>query len=76
MGAGIKGADTAGAEVAVTTITTIMGEADMATAAITTADITEAATIPGTAGAIGIGALGGSRVSLPDLAPLGGAPRR
>lgn len=75
MGAGIKGADTAGAAVAVTTITTIMGEADMATAAIM-ADITEAATIPGTAGAIGIGALGGSRVSLPDLAPLGGAPRR
>jgi hypothetical protein len=64
MGAAIRGAATARAEVVFTTIT-IMGGVVMATVAIT-ADMAGAATIPGTAGVIGIAALAGSKEAVRD----------
>jgi hypothetical protein len=64
MGAAIRGAATARAEVVFTTIT-IMGGVVMATVAITS-DMAGAATIPGTAGVIGIAALAGSKEAVRD----------
>ena len=63
MGVDIGGTATARAAVAFTT-TPIMGAVGTATAAIT-ADMAGAATIPGTAVAIGIAALAGTKEVLP-----------